>query len=107
MIIEGGNDALRLDVNVDRYGKPVKVGVSSVDHWITKKDNSGHKNDEGNFFIIFTGCMIDDPRISKNLSPKKNISDGYKTEDEVVFSHPTKINRNADRLISTAQVNPQ
>ena len=71
MIIEGGNDALRLDVNVDRYGKPVKVGVSSVDHWITKKDNSGHKNDEGNFFIIFTGCMIDDPRISKNLSPKK------------------------------------
>ena len=26
MIIEGGNDALRLDINVDRYGKPVKVG---------------------------------------------------------------------------------
>ena len=25
MIIEGGNDALRLDINVDRYGKPVKV----------------------------------------------------------------------------------
>ena len=76
MIIEGGNDALRLDINVDRYGKPVKVrdprhrnsfsmshrngiwliwqwnpwikvGVSSVDHWITKKDNSGNKNDEG------------------------------------------------------------
>lgn len=41
------------------------------------------------------------------LTRIKNISDGYKTEDEVVFSHPTKINRNADRLISTAQVNPQ
>ena len=25
MIIEGGNDALRLDINVDRNGKPVKV----------------------------------------------------------------------------------
>jgi len=47
MFIEGGNDALRLDINVDRYGKPVKIGVSTVDHWITKKDNSGHKNDLG------------------------------------------------------------
>ena len=52
MIIEGGNDALRLDVNVDRFGKPIKVGVSSVDNWITKKDNSGHKNDEGIVILI-------------------------------------------------------
>ena len=40
MIIEGGNDALRLDINVDRHGKPVKVWDhrnpvrASIEHYL-------------------------------------------------------------------------
>ena len=56
--------------------------------------------------MLHIAWKLDDQCMSF-LTRIKNISDGYKTEDEVVFSHPTKINRNADRLISTAQVNPQ
>ena len=57
--------------------------------------------------MLLIAWKLDDQCMSLLTRMKKNISDGYKTEDEVVFSHPTKINRNADRLISTAQVNPQ